>query len=90
MAGKLNKGNIENELLRTYTIYTICGSMLHEIIIQNPVEVYYGKDHYFHRVFNGESVTLCPAPGLLYYHGELIGFVEVSWVPRDIEKPCKW
>lgn len=90
MANELKVGDISGEKSRTYTICINGIGVLHEIFIFNPQKVYYGPNHYFHRVFDGKETILCPAPGLLYYHGEVVGFVEVSWESKDQENPCQW
>jgi len=90
MSSELKVGNISKELWRTYTAYNLTGDIIHKTFIDHPVTVFYGKDHYFHRVFNGVVTTLCLAPGLLYYHGKLVGYVEVAWENSDKENPCNW
>ena len=50
----------------------------------------YIKLSYFHRVFDGQTITLCPVPGLLIRDGQIVGFVVVSWEPRDLESPVQF
>ncbi len=84
--------DISDEKSRTYTIHEIDGYVggLHSILILNPEKLFCGPDHYFHRVFDGKETHLAPAPGLLYYHGKIVGYVEVKWEPKDKNDPCKF
>ncbi len=82
--------DISGEKSRTYTIHMLDGYVggLHNILILDPQKLFCSPDHDFHRIFDGKKMYLVPAPGLLYHHKEIVGFVEVEWVPKDKNKPC--
>lgn len=86
----LKIGDISGEKSRVYKIYIDGLGLLHEIYIEHPQTVFYGPTHCFHRVFDGVKTFLCPAPGLLYYHGDIVGFVVIEWESKDRENPCQW
>ena len=79
--------DITNEEYRHYTIYSVDG-IAHGIHITNPVSLFYESGHQFHRVWDGSVVTLAPAPGpLLNEADKVIGWVELSWCPKDKNNP---
>lgn len=82
--------DISGEKSRAYTIILLNQGVLHEIVINNPQKLFCGPDHYFHRIFDGKEMWLAPAPGLLYYHRKVVGYVEVTWVPKDRNNPCRF
>ena len=83
-------GNISDEAYRTYTIYTCGQGLVHTFRFDDPKKVFYGPGHAFHRVFDGECVTLAPTPGFIREDGKIIGFCELSWKPKNTENPCQW
>ena len=81
--------DITNELDRTYKIF-IAG-WTHIIVIKNPKQLFYEPGHTFHRIFDGLRTYLAPTPGILLDRGGLpIGYVELSWEPRDLDEPCQF
>ena len=88
---KLKCGGVGDEHSRTYTIYKCGTGEVHHIHIEQPVKVFYGKGHAFHRIFDGRTVTLAPAPGFIWGEcGEIVGYCELSWEPKNLEDPCQW
>ena len=89
---KLKCGDISDEKLRSYTIYSLAGSIIHKIEFPFPKKVFYGSGHAFHRVLDGVgAVTLAPAPGFIWGEcGDICGYCELSWIPQNIEDPCQW
>ena len=88
---ELKCGIIEDENVRYYNIYDGDGEQVKQISIHDPEKVWYGKGHAFHRVYDGELVTLCPAPGFIWGEcGKIVGFCELSWEPKDKDNPCQW
>lgn len=91
MSEKLKCGNISDEKSRCYTIYSLDDTEIHRTAIVEPKSVHYGKGHAFHRVFDGVQTILCPAPGFIWGEcGDICGYCELSWKPRDKENPCQW
>ena len=82
--------NISKELYRHYTIYN-SNKGIHGIHINNPQTLYYHEGGKFHRVWDGSIVTLAPIPGpLINEVGEIIGWVELSWCPKDKNEPVQF
>ena len=90
MSEELKCGDISDEKSRQYEIYGCGYGLIHVIHIDSPKKVFYGLGHTFHRVFDGESTVLAPAPGFMWHGDKIIGFCEVSWVPGDPEDACQW
>ena len=88
----LNERDISGEAQRNYRIQTIDGATICNIVILNPVTLFCGSGHAFHRVFDGETVILCPVPGVVKDPVSLkvIGYCTVSWIPADKSNPCKF
>lgn len=79
--------DVSKELYRHYTIYGPTG-IIHGIHVDNPQTLFYESGHQFHRVWNGKIVTLAPVPGPLENKsGEIIGWVELVWCPKDKNEP---
>lgn len=78
--------DISNEKSRIYTyLYFGQPETLVKIVIESPKKLYlYGKGHAFHRVFNGETVNLCHAPGPIRAGDHnIVGHCFLSWVPKQ-------
>jgi hypothetical protein len=89
--GEVKAHDISGETSRTYTVYGLEGGTLATIVINSPETLYCGIGHFFHRVFNGVHVMLCPAPGVVRDHeGDVIGYCVVSWVPENPSEPCQF
>ena len=87
----LCEGDISGEKSRTYTIYRCGKGVVHHICIDHPVKLFYykGGKHIFHRIFDGEIMHLTPKPGFIWgYCGEIVGYCEVTWIPKDPKNPC--
>ena len=79
--------DISDERYRHYTIYNLTG-ILHGIHIDHPQLLVWEPGHQFHRIFDGSIVTLAPAPGVLKDNdGNIVGYVELVWCPKDRNKP---
>lgn len=88
---KIKEYDISGELSRTYTICVIDGGVLNTIEVNHPVKLFWAEGHAFHRVFDGRVVHLCPAPGILWGScGKIVGYVEMTWKPKDKDDPCKF
>lgn len=89
---EIKEYDISNEASRwyEYTFFGVNGGFYRELI-ENPVSVFMGKGHVFHRVWDGEEVHLCHAPGPIWGDcGKVVGICTVSWVPEDSKNPCRW
>lgn len=88
---KLKCSDISNEKSRTYKIYSREEGWVHIIHIKEPRKVFYGPGHVFHRVVDGDIVVLAPAPGFIWGKcGEITGYCEVSWKPKDDNNPVQF
>ena len=92
MSKELKCGDLSDERSRTYDVLDTEGQRISRIVILDPVSVFYGPGHAFHRVFDGESTHLCPVPGVVKdpVSLEIIGYCFVSWIAKDKNKPCQW
>ena len=85
--------DISGEKSRIYKILAngADGGCIHEIFIKNPLKLFYypGGDHAFHRIFDGITMYLAPAPGFIWGScGRITGYCEVTWEPKDKNNPC--
>lgn len=92
MSEKLKCGDLSNERLRTYEVRDADGKTISKSTIINPVKLFYGPGHAFHRVFDGTVTRLCPVPGVVKdpVSLKIIGYCFVSWIPRSKKDPCGW
>jgi hypothetical protein len=87
--GNLNEYELTGETARTYDIYDRDGEEVNSVTIENPQRLYCGKGHRFHRVLNQSGVMiLCCAPGPIIIDDKIVGYCELSWMPKNSENPC--
>ena len=84
--------DIGGEAMRVYHYYLDGGDEPnHQVKIFEPVTLYCGLGHAFHRVWDGIQVVLCHAPGpIRNIDKEIIGWCKISWIPRDPDNPVKF
>jgi hypothetical protein len=83
--------DISGESSRHYAVHTIEKSYAFSVHVDHPVSLFWESGHSFHRVFDGSIVYLAPVPGPIFNkNGEIAGFVEMTWVPKDKNNPCKF
>lgn len=84
--------DIQKESQREYRIQTMDGRTVCNIVILNPVTLFCGAGHAFHRVWDGRKCYLCPVPGVVKdpVSLEIIGYCTVSWIPKDAENPVQF
>jgi hypothetical protein len=86
----VKKYDISGELSRNYE-YSFFVNKNATVHIENPVSLYCGMGHAFHRVWDGATVHLLHAPGPIRdIDGNIIGLCKITWVPRDGENPVKF
>lgn len=87
----LKKYDISDEKVRVYSYIFFSGGRI-EVVIHHPKTLFlYGKGHAFHRVWDGEEVNLCHAPGPIRDHDhKIIGLCHITWQPNDVNDPCKF
>jgi len=83
-------GDIGDEAYRTYEIHTFELGLVHVHRFDDPKKVFFGKNHTFHRVYDGELVTLAPTPGFIYKDNVIVGYCTLSWKPKKTDDPCQW
>jgi hypothetical protein len=81
--------DISGEARRTYTIKMPMSGIIYEKTIKNPLTLFFDNGHSFHRVWDGITMWLMPAPGIIS-KGGLLGVVEMSWIPNDADNPCQF
>ena len=89
----LKEYDISSEKSCIYRILGIDNGIVHEIYIKNPKKVFLYKEagHAFHRIFDGITMYLVPKPGFIWGScGEITGYCEVTWTPKDVKNPCKF
>ncbi len=75
--------NLTGELERFYEYNFFIGKTA-TVIVSHPVTLWCGMGHAFHRVWDGEQVHLCHAPGPIKdTDGNIIGLCKVTWIPGD-------
>jgi len=87
---KLICGDVSGEKSRQYNIYGCGEGLIHSVHISSPKKVFFGKNHTFHRIFDGKIVQLVPAPGFIFKNDRIIGFCEVNWEPQDKKNPVQF
>jgi hypothetical protein len=85
----MTEHDISCEISRTYTVLLPMLGQVYRKTITQPKKLFYEKGHSFHRIWDGFQVFLMPAPGLIEIDG-MYGFVEMTWVPQDDDKPCNF
>ena len=81
--------DVSDEHSRRYDIYAYGLGWVYTTKIDHPKKLFYEKGHAFHRIFDGDEVTLAPAPGFIRDDsGDVIGFCRMSWIPKDCKNPC--
>jgi hypothetical protein len=87
----MRKYCLTNEQKRTYSIYNDVGDLIYVRTIEDPLFLFCDKGHQFARVqTGGGDMVLVPAPGLIRRDDRVIGYCEVTWVPRDKANPCSF
>ena len=83
--------DLSDEKSRTYQVFLREIGFFHTITIDNPVSLYdYPSGHSFHRVWDGETLFLAPAPGIIRENGVIVGYCDLSWIPKNTDNPCKF
>ena len=90
MSNEVTAYNISGELSRSYEYSFFMGKTA-TLTIENPVTLWCGMGHAFHRIWDGEKVSLCHAPGPIRdIEGNIVGLCKITWIPRDADAPCKF
>lgn len=83
--------DISGEKSRTYS-YTFFGiNQCMNVTIEGVKIVWMGRGHAFHRVWDGETMHLCHAPGPIKdREGNIVGVSQITWLPLDPGNPCRF